>query len=103
MPLSRLIYFSSTSAKLNATSVKDVADSFLEQARAENRRNDLTGVLVETLGGFLQLVEGRRRPLSDLLRRLYADPRHEQLRLPRGVSTDQDAAVWRMADVSSDG
>ena len=44
-------------------------------------RDGLTGVLMRHAGQFLQAIEGSRGDVDRLLKRLRADPRHENLRL----------------------
>lgn len=53
----------------------------VRQAAVNNASNGLTGVLVSSDDAFIQLVEGPRQTLSDLLGRLYTDTRHCDLRL----------------------
>lgn len=46
-----------------------------------NRRDELTGVLLRHDGRFLQAIEGRRADVDRLMDRLHCDPRHANLRL----------------------
>lgn len=48
----------------------------LEQARRNNERNGITGVLVMNENYFLQTIEGARPVINDLLHRLVKDRRH---------------------------
>ncbi|CAN5296940.1 hypothetical protein BH10PSE2_BH10PSE2_22800 [soil metagenome] len=46
-----------------------------------NRRDHITGVLMQYRGQFLQLIEGARVDVERLLKRLAADGRHENMRI----------------------
>jgi hypothetical protein len=56
-------------------------NAIVHQAAVNNARAGVTGVLVSSDDAFIQLLEGPRQALSDLLRRLYADDRHRDIRL----------------------
>jgi len=78
MPLSRLLYFSRTAIDMSET--KALA-AIIQEAAVNNARDGVTGVLVSSDDAFIQLLEGPRQALSDLLGRLYADDRHRDIRL----------------------
>lgn len=68
------------------------------QARRNNRRDDITGVLVFDGAHVCQYVEGAAGAIDALVERLQADPRHEALQvLHRGaLDGPRRFARWRM-------
>jgi hypothetical protein len=95
--LIRLIYVS----KAVGAQTRTLSDSILRQAHAWNARNDITGVLCEGQGVFLQVLEGERSAVTRLYARIFADPRHEALELIHCEAiTDRRFARWSMAHVS---
>lgn len=69
-----------------------------------NRRDDLKGLLIFHRGQFMQLIEGARTDLDRLLKRLRADPRHENMRmLVDEAVTGDPVGVHPMARVSVSG
>ncbi|MGL6111502.1 MAG: BLUF domain-containing protein, partial [Rubrivivax sp.] len=75
--LIRLIYASKAVDPQSRT----LTDSILQKARAWNVQNDITGVLCEGQGVFLQALEGDRAKVTRLYARISADPRHTDLEL----------------------
>jgi hypothetical protein len=78
MSLCRLLYFSRSAIDMSDTKA---LNAIVHQAAVNNARAGVTGVLVSSDDAFIQLLEGPRQALSDLLRRLYADDRHRDIRL----------------------
>jgi hypothetical protein len=74
MPLYRLSYFSIVNPKQGDE--WEVVRTVTEQARLENPARDIGGFLLYADNYFLQILEGRRRVVSDLMGRIYADLRH---------------------------
>ena len=70
-----------------STAVRPLLDGellwLLNQARAENRRLGLTGMLLYRDGHFLQLLEGGLRELEQIYGRIERDPRHHHVTLLR--------------------
>lgn len=65
-----------------------------------NRRDDLTGLLIFHRGQFMQLIEGARTDLDRLLKRLARDPRHENMRVMiDGPANDAPVGARPMAQV----
>ena len=56
-------------------------DAILRQARDHNPRRGITGLLCHTDAVFVQVLEGGRDAVSDLLAALMRDDRHHGLRL----------------------
>jgi Sensors of blue-light using FAD len=80
----QLLYVSNTS--------RDVADSVLDDILASSRKNNLkagiTGVLLYIDGGFMQVLEGERRAVTETYARICKDQRHWNM----GVLLDGDAS-----------
>jgi hypothetical protein len=95
--LIRLIYVSQAVDPQNRT----LTDSILRKAHAWNTQNDITGVLCEGQGVFLQALEGERGTVTRLYARISADPRHKDLELLHCESiTERRYGEWSMARVS---
>ncbi len=94
--LIRLIYVS----KAVDPQSHSLTDSILRQAHAWNTQNDITGVLCEGQGVFLQALEGERGKVTRLYARISADPRHTDLELIHCESIIQRRyGDWSMARV----
>ena len=95
--LIRLIYVS----KAVDPQTRTLTDSILRKAHAWNTQNDITGVLCEGQGVFLQALEGERGKVTRLYARIFADPRHKDLELIHceGI-TERRYGEWSMARVS---
>ena len=95
--LIRLIYVS----KAVDPQTGALTESILRKAHAWNMQNDITGVLCEGQGVFLQALEGERGKVTRLYARIAADPRHTDLELIHceGIA-DRRYGDWSMARVS---
>jgi len=94
--LIRLIYVS----KAVGPQTRALTDSILRKAHAWNTQNDITGVLCEGQGVFLQALEGERGLLTRLYARISADPRHTDLELIHCESIARRRyGEWSMARV----
>ena len=95
--LIRLIYVS----KAVDAQTRTLTDSILRKAHNWNTQNDITGVLCEGQGVFLQALEGERGTVTRLYARISADPRHKDLELIHCESiTRRRYGEWSMARVS---
>ena len=95
--LIRLIYAS----KAVDPQTRTLTDSILQKAHAWNTQNDITGVLCEGQGVFLQALEGERGKVTRLYARIFADPRHKDLELIHCESINERRyGQWSMARVS---
>ena len=95
--LIRLIYVS----KAVDPQTSMLTDSILQKAHAWNTRNDVTGVLCEGQGVFLQALEGERGAVTRLYSRIAADSRHTDLELIHCESiSGRRYGEWSMARVS---
>ena len=94
--LIRLIYVSKAVDPQSLT----LSDSILRKSHTWNTENDITGVLCEGQGMFLQALEGERGAVTRLYARIAADPRHNDLELIHCESiTERRYGKWSMAHV----
>jgi Sensors of blue-light using FAD len=95
--LIRLIYVS----KAVGPQTHALTESILRTAHASNTKHEVTGVLCEGQGVFLQVLEGERGTVTRLYARISADPRHTDLELIHCESiTERRYPGWSMARVS---
>jgi Sensors of blue-light using FAD len=95
--LIRLIYLSRPAGPQTAA----LTDSILRKAHDWNTQNDITGMLCEGQGLYLQALEGERSRVTRLYARIHADPRHKDLELLHCESiAERRYAGWSMAFVS---
>lgn len=81
----RLSYVSQAAAGVSADELKRI----LEQARSNNEARGITGALLFNSQYFLQVIEGSRPAINDLLNALFADPRHHNVQV---ISVEQTSA-----------
>jgi len=75
--------------------------SILKTAQSSNKANDITGVLGQARGVFLQALEGERAMVTKLYSRIYADSRHTGVELVHcECITQRRYAQWSMAHVN---
>jgi hypothetical protein len=95
--LIRLIYLSRPSVPQTPA----LTESILRKAHAWNTQNDITGMLCEGQGVYLQALEGERSTVTQLYARIHDDPRHKDLELLHCESiTERRYRGWSMARVS---
>jgi hypothetical protein len=95
--LIRVIYVSSAVGPQTST----VTSAILKKATAWNKANDITGVLCQGQGVYLQALEGERNIVTKLYSRIYADPRHTNIEMIHCESiAKRRYADWSMAHVS---
>jgi hypothetical protein len=89
MPLTRIVYVSEAvgAAGANLLSIAEI----LGVSDRNNRRDNLTGMLLSHGGRFLQVLEGSRGDIDRLLERLRQDPRHRHIQ----VVSDEPASERR--------
>lgn len=68
----QLLYVSTSREPITQATVEEI----LAQSRRNNRRDDLTGLLIVGGRRFLQLLEGDRALVEAAYRRIQADSRH---------------------------
>lgn len=70
-----IVYLSSSSPYLS----EDDLNSILIQARTNNERLNVTGVLIHGQGSFIQVLEGKKEDLDTLYKKIAKDKRHFNL------------------------
>jgi hypothetical protein len=95
--LIRLIYVSHAVGPQTGT----MTHSILKTAQEWNKANNITGVLCQAQGVFLQALEGERAVVNKLYARIYADSRHAGVELVHcEYITQRRYAQWSMAHVN---
>ena len=91
--LYRIIYLSSA---IHLPSDADI-DTILAVSRRNNRRDDITGLLICHDGSFFQVLEGPRQAVETCYDRICRDPRHNsQINLWHGDVAARVFAEWQM-------
>ncbi len=95
--LIRVIYVSTAVVPQTST----LTDAILRKAQAWNKANDITGVLCQGQGVYLQALEGERGIVTKLYARIYADQRHTNVEIIHCESiAKRRYEKWSMAHVS---
>lgn len=78
-------------------------ESILNDARTGNESRDVTGVLVFRDGVFLQVLEGERQTVEDLLKSIESDSRHRDVTIFHQMEVSgRTFGSWQMAYVCPD-
>jgi len=78
-------------------------DLLCAQASVNNVRDEITGILCQQHGSFLQVLEGPRVTVEDTFIRIVTDPRHQALSLlSRRLLTRREFGEWAMAGLTDD-
>jgi Sensors of blue-light using FAD len=73
-------------------------EAILLDARAGNNARDITGILVYVDGVFLQVIEGDREAVLQLMTSLGKDSRHSSIKIIHEAEIEERTfASWRMA------
>ena len=75
--LTRLLYVSKPVGPITTY----VTASLLENSRVSNKKLEITGVLCQGTGIYMQVLEGERSAINALFSRIIADTRHNQVEL----------------------
>ncbi len=73
--LNYTLYISTADREMGAESLAEL----LAECRDNNGRNGITGMLLYKAGTFMQILEGPRDAVNDLMERVQRDPRHHNL------------------------
>ncbi len=73
--MDRITYISSYSEELTSEDIEEIG----RVSVANNKRDNLTGVLICLRGNFYQIIEGDSKLLSDCFNRIQQDPRHSNI------------------------
>lgn len=94
----QIIYSSEATTPMQSEDLEEI----LDHARSSNAIKGITGALVYGEGMFLQILEGDRVAVMDLMAKIYRDVRHEAVTVLR--EGEIPAALfggWKMAYVSA--
>jgi len=93
----RLIYSSEETGKMSRPDLEQM----LAESQVRNAKRDITGVLVFVDGVFLQVLEGERSDVEDLMESIGRDPRHRDIKVFHEEEIEHRAfPTWRMAYLS---
>ncbi len=93
-PSYQVIYTSCPCESFTPAALSDVMDV----SRRNNLRHDITGILLHTEDQILQVVEGPQEAVLQLMERIRADTRHEDLRIILAHTVARrDFGEWNMA------
>lgn len=97
--LERLIYVSTAAQGIALPEVRHI----VARAQIRNRQLDVTGMLLFMQGEFVQVLEGRRAMLDQVVQYISGDPRHHGIQLieRRRVSTRRFDR-WHMGLIVTD-
>jgi hypothetical protein len=97
--LSQIIYSSNATQSMDSNELERI----LNDARIGNEARNVTGALVYGGGVFLQVLEGERVVLDELVANIRNDGRHGAMKVFHDAEISQRAfSEWRMAYLSSD-
>ena len=77
MSLHRLVYASKFKSGIDPSELAKIH----QDAGRNNKKNEITGVLIFGNDYFLQYIEGTSESLNKLFRKVINDPRHEEVTL----------------------
>lgn len=88
-----LVYVSSSVRKLDDSEIVEI----LRNSRRENKRRDITGMLLYKDGNFLQVLEGKEAKLTELMEKIERDGRHRgMILLMKKNIEERQFADWSM-------
>jgi hypothetical protein len=94
----QLIYSSQAITAMDLAELEKI----LAQARANNEARNVTGALIYMDEVFIQILEGDKDTVRELIRTIAADPRHTGIKVFYELELDERMfAGWRMAYVGA--
>jgi hypothetical protein len=91
-----VVYVSSSVGLLDETTLTEI----LTTSRRNNARLDVTGMLLYRDGNIIQVLEGPKKDVLELIDCIARDPRHHQfLRLAEGEIAERSFPDWTMGFV----
>lgn len=94
----QIIYSSESSVPMQLDDLEEI----LKHARSSNATKGITGALVFVEGVFLQILEGDRTSVRDLMAKISVDVRHQTVTVLReGEISSAIFSDWKMAFVSA--
>ena len=89
-----LIYSSKESESTTELELKQI----MEQSEKNNKRQNITGLLIYFHGTFIQMLEGTEKDVLETFGRIENDPRHELIiKLFSGETDKRHFPNWKMA------
>jgi Sensors of blue-light using FAD len=89
-----LVYVSVASIEFS----REKLTKLLSQSRHFNSENGITGLLLFDEGHFMQLLEGKKKMIENLMARIKKDSRHREVEiLEEGTASDRQFSDWSMA------
>ena len=93
----RLVYSSEATGEMERADL----ELMLGESRIRNAKRDITGVLVFVDGVFLQVLEGEKDDVDDLMESIRRDTRHCNIKVFHEEEIERRAfPTWRMAYLS---
>ncbi len=90
----RIMYSSEAAPGLAAPEL----EGMLAESRIRNKAHGISGVLVFVDGAFLQILEGEKGDVLELMARIERDPRHHDIKVFSEQEVDERAFTsWSMA------
>jgi hypothetical protein len=94
--LIRIVYASRATPYCLAN-LRENIEQILAAAILNNRRKDITGLLIAHRGWFLQALEGPADDVHELFRHICTDPRHrDAVLLAEGPTQTREFGRWNM-------
>jgi Sensors of blue-light using FAD len=94
----QIIYSSEAATPMQTEDLQEI----LDHARRRNAASGITGALIYAEGIFLQILEGDKLLLQDLMAKIQQDVRHERVSVLRESEVPMAAfSSWKMAYVSA--
>jgi Sensors of blue-light using FAD len=94
----QIIYSSEAATPMQTEDLQEL----LDHARRSNAASGITGALIYAEGIFLQILEGDKLLLQDLMAKIRQDVRHESVSVLRESEVPMAAfGSWKMAYVSA--
>ncbi|MEY4878984.1 MAG: hypothetical protein RJB62_453 [Pseudomonadota bacterium] len=89
----QLVYVSAASRELNDRDLEQILDA----SRRNNPKHDVTGMLLVIDLGFLQILEGPRQSVENVLARIAQDERHKSIKVLVDEDVDERLfGLWSM-------
>ena len=77
--------------------VENVLADIVAAAKVNNPKQGITGVLIFDRDRFIQVIEGEKQQLDDLLSRIKTDPRHDEIEVIFDLPTKKrEFSQWNM-------
>ena len=93
-----LMYYLIYSSKESECTTELELKQIMEQSEKNNKRQNITGLLIYFHGTFIQMLEGTEKDVFETFGRIENDPRHEQIiKLLSGETDKRHFPNWKMA------